>query len=410
MTAARSIAVTFAVTPRFDAFYALYTLANSAPSALDAWKEQATARLPDDFARVAARVAPVPLFWPLFADALRQTSGEIAFDEIVEAIRAMPAEELTTNILSGIFHDSEIVRLLVSGKKKLRDVVSGDGGGSSELLRAFGLHPWDPTSRSAKAISELLLRPDAFRDELALVLEQFWTATFHGDWSALETLLRADSFRMRDIADEKPIEELARELELPVVFDRKAREVRPRSGPAIPYDRIDTCCVLPSGFNTRHWWAKYETRSGRVSLYFPMMRDASAVNRRATDVARSVTSVANAAPGLDPESVFRALGDTTRYAIASILARTPTTSAELARKLGVSKPTITHHVQALRSAGLIDETPSGGSVRLSLNRETVGAISEVAVGQLFSSTADLNLVTTRKRRTSQDPEKKVKTL
>jgi DNA-binding transcriptional ArsR family regulator len=141
-----------------------------------------------------------------------------------------------------------------------------------------------------------------------------------------------------------------------------------------------------------------------------MLRDASAVNRRATDVARSVTSVANAAPGLDPESVFRALGDTTRYAIASILARTPTTSAELARRLGVSKPTITHHVQALRSAGLIDETPSGGSVRLSLNRETVGAISEVAVGQLFSSTADLNLVTTRKRRTSQDPEKKVKTL
>jgi DNA-binding transcriptional ArsR family regulator len=409
MSAARSFAVTFAVTPRFDVFYALYTLGNPAPSELDAWKTQAIARLPEDFGRVAARVAPVPLFWPLLADALQQTSGEIAFDEILEAIRTMPAEELTTNILSGIFHDSETVRVLVTGKKKLRDVISGAGNGANELLRAFGLHPFDPTSRSAKAISALLLRPDAFRDELALVLAQFWKTTFHEDWSALETVLRAESFRMRDLAEEKPIEELARELELPVVFDRKAREIRPRSGPAIPYDRIDACCVMPSGFNTRHWWAKYETKSGRVSLYFPTMRDTSAVNRIAADATRHGTSTTNAAARLDPESVFRALGDTTRYAIASILARTPTTSAELARKLGVSKPTITHHVQAMRSAGLIAEAPAGSSVRLSLNRETVGAISEAAVGQLFSSTADLSLDTTRKRR-GADHEKKLKTL
>ena len=101
---------------------------------------------------------------------------------------------------------------------------------------------------------------------------------------------------------------------------------------------------------------------------------------------------------INAESVFRALGDTTRYAIASILARTPTTSAELARSLKVSKPTITHHVHALRSAGLITETPSRGSTKLSLSRDTVAALSGAAVDQLFSSTADLTLGTTRKRR------------
>ena len=97
-------------------------------------------------------------------------------------------------------------------------------------------------------------------------------------------------------------------------------------------------------------------------------------------------------------AVFRALGDTTRYAIASILARTPTTSAELARSLKVSKPTITHHVQALRAAGLIAEATEGGSSRLTLDRETVAALSTAAVQQLFSSTGDLQLLTTRKRR------------
>jgi DNA-binding transcriptional ArsR family regulator len=101
---------------------------------------------------------------------------------------------------------------------------------------------------------------------------------------------------------------------------------------------------------------------------------------------------------INAESVFRALGDTTRYAIASILARAPTTSADLARSLKVSKPTITHHVQALRAAGLIAETPAGGSTKLTLSRETVASVSEAAIEQLFSSTGDLPLVTTRKRR------------
>ncbi|MDQ3673768.1 MAG: metalloregulator ArsR/SmtB family transcription factor, partial [Gemmatimonadota bacterium] len=104
------------------------------------------------------------------------------------------------------------------------------------------------------------------------------------------------------------------------------------------------------------------------------------------------------APKVNPEAVFRALGDTTRYAIASILARNPTSSAELARSLQVSKPTITHHVQALRAAGLIREISDGGSSRLSLNRETLAALSTAAIENLFSSTARLPLLTTRQRR------------
>jgi hypothetical protein len=49
---------------------------------------------------------------------------------------------------------------------------------------------------------------------------------------------------------------------------------------------------------------------------------------------------------------------------------------------------------------LISETVSGGSTRLTLSRETVAALSGAAVEQLFSSTGDLALETTRKRRRS----------
>ena len=397
MSPARPFSVDFAVTPRFDLFYALYTLGSPGASPLETWKTYARARLPRDFDRAAKRVAPLPIFWPLFADALQGTPGEMTFDEIVVSIRQMPANEFKSSILSGIFHDSATVRSLVSGKKSFRQVLGSGDPDASELLNHFGLRPYDPASPPAKAISELLSDPVAFGEELALLLERFWHTGFAHDWKEIEEDLRAESFRMRDLDEEFSLDEVARDLKLPVSFDDRKKEMRPRNGAPISYAQIDRCWIIPSAFNSRRWWAKYETRSGLASLYFPIMRDASAANRLAAgDSSLLVTSAPRRK--IDVESVFRALGDTTRYAIASILARNPTTSADLARSLKVSKPTITHHIQALRSAGLISETPARGSTKLSLDRETLGGVSAAAVDQLFSSTGDLSLVTTRKRR------------
>jgi DNA-binding transcriptional ArsR family regulator len=285
-------------------------------------------------------------------------------------------------------------------ERNLKQVLTDARLPGGELLGHFGLRPYSQSSQSTGTIDTLLTRPKSFRDELALVLKKFWETGFRDDWSALEPGLRAESFRMRDLREEQSPGDLGRELNLPVVFDDGAREIRPRTGAAIGYDRVDRCYMIPSAFNARRWWAKYETKAQRIVLYIPITTDPGAPNivlaedRKLRDVAAKQLSAINA------ESVFRALGDTTRYAIASILARTPTTSAELARSLKVSKPTITHHVQALRSAGLIAETPSGGSTRLTLSKDTVAALSDAAIEQLFSSKGDLALETTRKRRNS----------
>jgi DNA-binding transcriptional ArsR family regulator len=395
-----SFPIDFAVTPRFDVFYALYSLASSASSQLDPWKARALARLPRDFERLAKQVAPLPIFWPLLADAIQSVSGEVTFEDMESNIREMAAENLQKNILSGIFHDRTAVDSLVNREKSLKQVLIDEKLPGGELLGHFGLRPYRRTSQSASTIDMLLSKPKSFRDDLALVLRRFWETGFREDWSALEPGLRAESFRMRDLREEHSLGDLGRALNLPVVFDDGAREIRPRTGEAIAYDRIDRCFVIPSAFNARRWWAKYETKAQRVVLYIPITAEPGApnilvaVDRKPRDASPRQPSAINA------ESVFRALGDTTRYAIASILARTPTTSAELARSLKVSKPTITHHVQALRSAGLIRETPSGGSTRLTLSKETVAALSGAAVDQLFSSKGDLALETTRKRRNS----------
>ena len=390
--------IEFAVTPRFDVFYALYTISSPGATTLDAWKRMAISRLPADFVDTASRVAPLPIFWVLLADAAQGVPGEVSFDELISTIREARPDDLQRSILGGIFHDQDVVASLIAGRKSLKQIVTDDKLPGAELLTAFGLKPYDSGSVAARAINSLLKQPKPFRDDLTKTLETFWNSGFHEDWTALESALSDESFRMREVSDEAAPSTLDTVLGLPVSLDDGAQQIRPKTGSPIRYQQIDRCYVIPSAFNARKWWTKYQSASGRLTLYFPVARELDLPNRLVQRVAASSGREIARAADINAESVFRALGDTTRYAIASILARTPTTSAELARSLNVSKPTITHHVQALRSAGLIKETPSGGSTRLSLSRDTVAALSGAAVEQLFSSSGELTLGTTRRRR------------
>ncbi len=95
--------------------------------------------------------------------------------------------------------------------------------------------------------------------------------------------------------------------------------------------------------------------------------------------------------------IFKALGDSTRYAIVSLVAKGPLSSADLAERLSVSKPTISHHVHQLREAGLLDEQYRSGAVQLSLKRDVIEKISDVTVQRLFHSDRKIDLRTTRKK-------------
>jgi DNA-binding transcriptional ArsR family regulator len=93
---------------------------------------------------------------------------------------------------------------------------------------------------------------------------------------------------------------------------------------------------------------------------------------------------APASPGsADPELVFRALGDATRYAIARLIAGEPLSSADLARRLGVSGPTLTHHLKELRRAHLVLEERRGNRILLSLDRRAIEMLSAAAIDALF---------------------------
>ncbi|MBQ38827.1 MAG: hypothetical protein CME04_20770 [Gemmatimonadaceae bacterium] len=94
-----------------------------------------------------------------------------------------------------------------------------------------------------------------------------------------------------------------------------------------------------------------------------------------------------AAPvNLEPALIFKALGDGTRYAMVQLIGRQARTSADLARELGVSKATISHHLSLLREAGLVSESYESGSVRLSLKTEVIHQLSTLA-STAFAPTA-----------------------
>ena len=69
--------------------------------------------------------------------------------------------------------------------------------------------------------------------------------------------------------------------------------------------------------------------------------------------------------------LFKALGDESRMRILRILADGDLYLTEIAERMGLSKPTVKHHLAQLRAAGLLTMTQTGGLTYYSLRRDRV---------------------------------------
>ena len=64
---------------------------------------------------------------------------------------------------------------------------------------------------------------------------------------------------------------------------------------------------------------------------------------------------------------FRALADPTRRRILELLGSADLTAGELADHFDMTKPSISHHLNTLKAAGLVDAEREGQSIVYSLN-------------------------------------------
>ncbi|MFN8286409.1 MAG: autorepressor SdpR family transcription factor [Chitinophagales bacterium] len=72
--------------------------------------------------------------------------------------------------------------------------------------------------------------------------------------------------------------------------------------------------------------------------------------------------------------LFKALNDQTRRDILELLKKRDMTAGEIADAFDFSKPTISHHLDLLRQAGLVDSVKQGQFVYYSLNATVMDEI------------------------------------
>ena len=65
--------------------------------------------------------------------------------------------------------------------------------------------------------------------------------------------------------------------------------------------------------------------------------------------------------------LFKALNDATRREILELLKAGDKTAGEIADSFNISKPSISHHLDLLKQAGLVDCTKSGQFITYTLN-------------------------------------------
>lgn len=365
--------VTVEVTPRFEVFYALQALQSGTGEKLSEWRRDIERRLPARIRTEIANVAPSPLMWPLLADALRDEPPDIAFPEMMAALRRMDLQSFQRCVLGGVFKGPRAVDGLMSGRTSLKRTVANEPRTQEKVLALLGLRPFEPGSAS-HVFEQIVSDAAPYRDEVINVLESFWENGFRESWTMLEPELRNSARSMRRVVLRDGLKTFASERQLPITLDKGAI-LSVRGTTRVTLKATLGVHLIPSAFNVSKLWAAYRDSHNHTRFFIPVLEPGLIESPAKAEETRAT---------IDPSAVFKALGDTTRYAMATTIARTPMTSVELARVFNVSKPTISHHVQLLRAAHLLREEQSETGVVLSLDRRVLEKASSSAAAEMFS--------------------------
>jgi ArsR family transcriptional regulator len=79
-------------------------------------------------------------------------------------------------------------------------------------------------------------------------------------------------------------------------------------------------------------------------------------------------------------ALFKALNDPTRREILELLKKTDMTAGEIAEQFNISKPSISHHLDLLKQAGLVQSEKQGQFICYSLNTTVMDEIVKWFVG------------------------------
>lgn len=74
--------------------------------------------------------------------------------------------------------------------------------------------------------------------------------------------------------------------------------------------------------------------------------------------------------------VIKSLGDETRIEILEIIGKKEMNASEIAVKCTLSRPTISHHLQILKRANVLEARKEGKEIYYSVNMQTLKGLSQ----------------------------------
>lgn len=383
---------TFAVSLHYELFFAMQTLTDPQARIHSGWKSGAMAQSPASFQSRLKAAGSSPFLWPCIADCIQGEERCYEWKGLLRGLREIPILAFQERLLLGILHDESIVQSILSGHRSIQEAVSQVATSRRQWLAFIGLYPYDKTAPLATALQALLRDPGAFRKQIVALVTDFWESTFRTTWKDLRSQLEHSCRERERLFHSCSLQEFAQETLLRVEVNERAGFLKAvRGGFRLRLKNIESAYFFPSAFNDQRHWTCYGT-AGKMTACFPYFDPSLSL-----DFAGRSATVVLATPEPDPALILSALGDHTRFAIASMLARDTISSADLARSLGLTPATVSHHIHVLREAGLLQELREGATVCLSLNRAILEQLSQLLINRLFHTDEQLQL---RKTRTS----------
>ncbi len=374
----------FVITPRFEIFFALQALTDEDSRIHLEWKQHTLDRLPPEFYDDFETLGGSPFFFPAICDAMENIENDRTFSDIISYLEQLDIQDYQKSILVGTLHHVEAVESLLEGKTSLQRIVENAPEEEVPWLRYLDLLPYNEEALIVQGMNRIIQEPEVSRTALLKVLGILWEVSFTSRWERMQPLLNRSLEEKKRLFDSLALSEFAEQALIRASVDEKEQEIVCCNGHfRIPFSKLEGAYLVPSLFNDGRIWTFYDGKQG-CRAYFPYFDPSLSPGLGAE------REESEDAEDLEPSRIFKALGDPTRYTIVTLIAQKGRTSAELAKKLDVSKPTISHHVHQLREAGLINEHLSAGSRLLYLKRDVIEHLSDFMVGQLFGKPHDVS--------------------
>ncbi len=323
----------------YDFFVSLYVLHRPSTFGLrPSWAAGVRSRLPQeqrDFLEKAQSFLPVPLRWLYLLPAEAKIT-----EDALHSLAQTPAAERLPSLL--INPDTPTEALTVLQEIALRHTWSS---AEQEVLRAAlhkrGIHPRPGTLNS---VCEAWADLTAWGEQILLALNTYYTSFFAEEEDRIASLIDEALARAQARAGELPLPSLLDELTHGVHFDTSD---------------IDQAVILAPSYWVSPLTLYHRLGEGEMLVLFGV-RSPSEPLIPGDPVPRELLEA------------MKAVADPTRLQILRYLAGSPQTPSQLARQLRLRPPTVVHHLNTLRLAGLVEVSLHGESERAySLRRETL---------------------------------------